>query len=193
MKIILATTSPYRLQAFEMLGIGFMAEGGNVDEDFDGRPNKPDKLVACLAKLKAEAVAKYHSDGVVVGFDTVGWFNGQLLEKPTSREGAFDRLMSLSGNCYQLFTGIHLIHVTEGKKMSRAVMTEVSMRDLSESEIHKYLNQDPNFQTYAHGYNPLETYGSTFIKSIKGSYNNILRGIPLEVVVDMLKELGIIL
>lgn len=190
MKIILATTSPYRKQAFQMLDIDFAAEGSEVDEDFDGRPSEPDKLVASLAKLKAEAVAKNHSDGVVIGFDSVGWFNGQVLEKPGSRKEAFDRLKSLSGNDFQFFTGVHAINVSSGKVLTQVVKTETTMRNISESEIEKYLGQDPNYGTYALGYDPLGTYGSTFIESINGSYNNILRGIPLETVVEMLKEIG---
>lgn len=190
MKIILATTSPYRKQAFQMLDIEFTAEGSSVDEDFDGRPNEPDKLVASLAKLKADAVAKNHSDGIVVGFDSVGWFNGQVLEKPKSREEAFERLKSLSGNSYHFFTGVHVINTSDGKMLTQVVRTEVTMRNISGSEIGKYLDQDPNYRTYAQGYDPLGTYGSTFIKGIDGSYNNILRGIPLEAIVEMLKDVG---
>lgn len=190
MKIILATTSPYRQQAFQMLDIPFSAKGSSVNEDFDGRPSNPEKLVASLAKLKAEAVAKNHTDGVVIGFDSVGWFNGKVLEKPKSREEAFDRLHSLSGNNYQFFTGVHVISIPKRRALSRTVKTEVRVRDISDSEIEKYLDQDQNYRTYAQGYDPLGTYGATFIKAIEGSYNNVLRGIPLETIVEMLKELG---
>ena len=92
MKIILATTSPYRIEAFKKLDLDFDAEGSNVDEYGIERPEKPVELVQFLAKLKAEAVAKNHSKGIVIGFDSVGYFQGKILEKPKNREEIINRL-----------------------------------------------------------------------------------------------------
>jgi septum formation protein len=188
-KLILATTSPSRKQAFEMLGIPFEAEGSKVDEYFNGRPDDPEALVLHLAKLKAEAVAENHKEpSTVIGFDSVGWFKGNVLEKPQSREEMMTRLRAMSGNKYQFYTGIHII---DGERViSQAVKTDIVMRKLTDAEINWYLNQDPNYKTYAQGYDPLGTYGSTFIKEIHGSYNNPLRGIPLEVIIEILHEIG---
>jgi predicted house-cleaning NTP pyrophosphatase (Maf/HAM1 superfamily) len=71
------------------------------------------------------------------------------------------------------------------------VATNVEMRAMSESEIKKYLNQDSNFNTYALGFDPLGHLSSSFVQKIEGSYNNLLRGIPLETIVEMLKGMGI--
>jgi septum formation protein len=97
-KLILATTSKYRLDSFRFLDLDFISQGSNVDEYFEGRPNSPEELVRHLSKLKAESVAKTHNTGIVIGFDTVGCINGKILEKPKSRNEAFERLKSLSGN-----------------------------------------------------------------------------------------------
>ncbi len=188
-KIILATVSPYRREAFKFLGIDFEAEGSEVDESQEER-NNPEELVKNLSKLKAEAVAKKHSDAIVIGMDSVGYFNGQILEKPKSREEAFQRLKSLSGNNHQYYTGIHMVNTVSNKTISKVVKTEVFIRNLSEREINKYLEEDPNFNTHALGYNPLGYYSSTFVKGINGSYNNLTRHIPLEVIVEMLPEVG---
>ena len=190
MKIILATKSPYRQAAFRMLDIDFLAEGSEVEEKFDGRPDSPEELVRNLAKLKAEAVAKNHQDGIIIGFDSVGWFEGQVLEKPASRQEAVDRLESLSGQTHDFYTGIHIINLDSGKIISETAKTEIDMREITQAEIEKYLDQDTNYNTYAIGYDPLGSYSSTFPKHIKGSYNNYLRGIPLERIVEMLKEVG---
>lgn len=192
-KLILATKSPHRKKAFEMLGVDFITEGSSVEEKFEGRPDEPDELVLHLAKLKAQAVAKNHSDVIVVGFDSVGWFEGSILEKPVSKEEAFQRLKTLSGNSHEFFTGIHIINLSNGKIISKVVKTLVQLRTLTETEINKYLDQDPYYNTYALGYDPLGHYSSTFAKSIEGSYNNFLRGIPLEAIVQMLKEVGYVI
>ena len=62
MKLILATISPYRIEAFKKLGVDFIAEGSNVDEEHADRPTDPVDLIQYLAKLKAEAVAQRHTE-----------------------------------------------------------------------------------------------------------------------------------
>jgi len=66
MQIILATTSPYRIEVFTKSNIPFIAEGSEVDEYTGDRPTDPMALTAYLAQLKAEAVAKNHTEGFVV-------------------------------------------------------------------------------------------------------------------------------
>ncbi|MBU3934852.1 septum formation protein Maf [Patescibacteria group bacterium] len=187
-KIILATTSPYRRETFGYLGIPFEAEGSNIDESQAER-NNPEELVKTLSKLKAESVAKNHPDAIIVGMDSVGFFKGKIFEKPKSKEEDFQRLKALSGNNHQFYTGLHIINTASGKTLSKVVKTDVFMRELSEEEINKYLNEDVNFNTYALGYDPIKHYSASFVKEIKGSYYNLLGGIPLETIVEMLKQI----
>lgn len=188
-KIILATTSPYRREIFGYLGIDFEVEGSKVDESQIER-NNPEELVKQLSKLKTEAVAKNHPNAIVIGMDSVTYFNGQILEKPKSKEKAFQRLKALSGNNHQFYTGIYMVNTASNKAISRIVKTEIFMRKLSEREINKYLDEDPNFNTYALGYDPVKHISASFVQKIEGSYYNLLGGIPLEVIVEMLSEIG---
>ena len=64
------------------------------------------------------------------------------------------------------------------------------MREIADKEINKYLDQDPNYKKYALGYDPLENISSSFATRIEGSYNNYLRGIPLEAIMEMLPKIG---
>ena len=189
MKIILATTSPYRRETFGYLGIPFEVEASNVDESQLERDN-PEKLVGDLSKLKAEAVTKNHQDAIVIGMDSVTYFNGQILEKPKSREEDFQRLKALSGNKHQFYTGVYMVDTTTNKALSKVVITDVFMRDISDKEINRYLDEDPHFNTYALGYDPVKHISSSFVKRIEGSYYNLLGGIPLETIIEMLKEIG---
>jgi len=188
-KIILATTSPYRREAFGFLGINFEAEGSKVDESQVPRDN-PEELVKALSKLKAEAVAKNHADAIIIGMDSVGFFEGKILEKPKSKEEGFQRLKNLSGNNFQFYTGIYMINTSDNKMISKIVKTDIFMRNLTDFEINKYLDEDPYFNTYALGFDPLGHISSSFAEEIKGSYNNLLRGIPLEVLPEMLLRVG---
>ena len=189
-KIILATSSPSRKETFKSLGLDFIAEGSEINEYFDERPTKPEELTLCLAKLKAEAVAKNHKEGIVIGFDSVLFFNNQILEKPTSRGEAYNRLKSLSGNKCQYYTGVYLINLESNKSLSDIVKTDVLIRKLKEEEIKKYLDQGDGFKNHAWGFNPLAQYSSTFIEKIDGSPFNAIQGIPIEKIMQMLFKIG---
>lgn len=189
-QLILATTSPHRKRFFETLGLEFVCEGSNVDEYTDDRPQTPQELVKYLARLKAEAVAKNHTSGIIVGFDSVGSFNGEIFEKPKSSEEDYKRLKKMSGGKHEFYTGIHMINLDNGKVLSDVVLTTAWFRELKDEEIRKYLGQDPMFKTYALGYAPLEHYSASFVKRIEGSYNNLCWGLPVERIVPMLIEIG---
>jgi len=189
-KLILGTTSPHRRKAFNFLGLNYECKGSDVDEYFDGRPDNPEELVKHLAKLKANAVAANYSEGIVIGFDSVGFYDGSVLEKPQSKDEAFNRFKLLSGQSHQFYTGIHMINVSDGRELSRVVRTDVLMRDLNDDEIRRYLDQDENFKTFALGYDPAKHLSSTFVSKIEGSYNNLLWGLPLETIVEMLPVVG---
>jgi len=190
-KIILATTSPYRIEAFEFLGIPFEAEGSKVDESQIPRDN-PEELVKQLSKLKAEAVAKKYRDAIVIGMDSVGYFNGKILEKPNSKEEVFQRLKFLSGKKYYFYTGVYMVNTANQKTISRVVRDEIFIRKLSDSEINKYFEQDKEsiYRTFAHGYDVKNKISCSFVSKIVGSPNNVLRGIPLEVLPEMLSRVG---
>jgi len=187
-KIVLATASPYRKEIFETLGIPFEVERSNVDESQLGR-NNPEELAGELAKLKAEAVARNHNDAIVIGFDSVGHFNGKILEKPKSKEEAFKRLQSLSGKNHQHYTGICIINTKSNKTVSKIDKTEIFMRNYSDEEIEEYLEQGSEFDRFALGYDTERYISASFIKKIEGNHLN-LKGIPLSVLVEMLKEIG---
>lgn len=188
-KIILATTSPHRIKAFNELQIPYESIGSEVNEYFLGRPENPRRLVQLLAKMKAQSVLPNNRSDIILGMDSVAYFQGQILEKPKTREEAQERLRRLSGEYFRFITGVHLIQGDYEEE--RTSSTGADMRQISDREIEKYLDQDSQFKTFALGFDPMNTYGATFIKTIDGSYNNLLRGIPLEVIIEMLNQRGI--
>jgi len=181
-RIILATTSSHRVQAFANLRYDFDAEGSGVDEKFVKRPSNPGELVLLLSRMKACRVADKYKDksSIVVGFDSVAYHDKKILEKPLSKEEAFVRLVNLSGNRGRFYTGIHIVDISTGRCVSEIAKTEFTLRRLDEGDILDYLDLDSSFSSYALGFNPNRGLSSIFIQEINGSYNNILYGLPLE-------------
>jgi len=190
MKIILATTSQYRIEAMTYTSIPFETRDSQVFEYFEGRPKKPQELVKMLSKLKAEAVAKDCVDSLVIGFDSVAYFQNKILEKPKSYNEAFERLQAFSGKSHEYYTGISVINTNTGKIYQECVKSRIKFRIITDSEIKKYLDSDPNYNRHAFGYNPSKNFSATFIKEIHGSPFNIMRGIPLSRVVEILHKMN---
>jgi len=186
--LVLATTSILRKQAFDELGIPYEAVGSDIDERFEGRPTNPRILVLELARLKTKAVAEKYPNSLVIGFDSVAYLQGKILEKPKSKQEVYERLKDFSDNSYEFFTGVCL--TDENYTESELVETKAWVRKIDHSEMIKYIKQDKNFKRYAQGFDPWNTFGSSFIQKIEGSYNNILKGIPLEIIVQMIKKRG---
>ncbi len=187
-KIILATTSPYRKEIFATLGFPFQVVASNVDETQLER-NRPEELVKELAKMKAEAVSADYSNNIVIGFDSVGFFKRKILEKPKSKEEAFKRLQSLSGEKHQHYTGIYMVNTKTNETALEYDEVKIFMRKYSDKEIEAYLEQDSEFKRFALGYDTEKHLSASFIEKINGNHLNLM-GIPLSLVVTMLQRVG---
>ncbi len=188
-KLVLATSSKLRINAFQNLGLPFETQASNINEKDPNRPDNPEDLVLHLATQKAKNVAATLDEGFVIGFDSVGW-NGEIMEKPASREEAESRLANLSGKNHELFTGVNLQNIHDQKETSAIANTIITFRKITAAEIRKYLDQDDAYKKIALGYNPCSQYSLSFIKKIRGSYNNFLSGLPLEVITENLPKIG---
>ena len=93
-KIILASQSPRRHELLDMVGIEHAVITSYCDENIvsDG----PADMVLKLSEIKAEGVAKNLSgDLLVIGSDTIVYFNGEVLGKPKNSEDAFRMITEL--------------------------------------------------------------------------------------------------
>ena len=88
-KLILASTSPYRRQLLERLGLPF--EIANPQTDETPLPGEtPEALSLRLAEAKARAVARQYQDALIIGSDQVATTGGKIYGKPecSSRKAA---------------------------------------------------------------------------------------------------------
>jgi len=191
-KVVLATSSPYRIEAFAYLKIPFTNEASEVDESLAPHET-PQKLVAYLSRAKAETVAARYPDAVVFGFDSVGYFEGGILEKPKTREENFARLKKLSGKTHEFFTGIYTMRLNTMETIAAMAKTTIDFRELSDRDITKYLDEDELYRTLSAGYNSFNHFSATFPRRIEGNLHNLSSGIPLDLVVAILRKFGVTL
>ncbi len=175
MRLILASSSPRRLDLLKQIGIVPDA----VDPaDIDEKPNPrelPLPHAERLAVEKARAVAGRHRDAFVLAADTVVACGRRILGKPETEAEARACLTLLSGRRHRVHGGVALI-TASGKLVQRRATTMVAMKRLTESDIDDYL-ASKEWQGKAGGY-AIQGLAARFVRGIVGSYSNVV-GLPL--------------
>lgn len=186
-KIILASTSPRRKELFGKLGLSFIIEEPDFEEDMTLKM-PPLKLAKVLSYGKANAVARKHKSGIIIGADTFVMFRNHLLGKPKNELEAKEMLKKLSGQRVDILTGLTIINAASGKKVSTTDITKVYIKKLSESEINNYIaSGEPMGKAGAFA---IQGLGAVIIKKIEGDFMGAM-GLPLFILAKELKKLGI--
>ena len=147
----------------------------------------PTELVKALSAAKAREVAKRcEPEDIVIGADTIVWFQNRVYGKPHSPEEAAQMLRELSGETHQVFTGVTVLH--GGTEQSEAEMSYVHFRRLSEREIAAYVaTGEPMDKAGAYG---AQGKAALFVRGIDGDFFNVM-GLPLCRLGQMLKMQGV--
>jgi septum formation protein len=185
--LILASASPRRAELLGAAGIGFDVQVADVDESrYPGEA--PHLYVARLAEAKARAVAQKAAERAVLGADTVVVADDHVLGKPADRADAERMLESLSGRTHLVLTGVCV--VAPGHLDVEVAATTVEFRALAPAEIQWYVaSGEPMDKAGAYA---IQGLASRFVTRIDGSYSNVV-GLPVELVVRMCAEAGILL
>lgn len=185
-RLVLASSSPRRAELLKQIGLDFEIVVRSVDEaPLPGL--SPPELVEYLAEIKAAAVARELSDGIVIGADTIVVHQGQVLGKPLDGEEAFSMLSRLRDGAHEVFTGVALIDARDGEVLVEHEKTRVFFRDMEEEEIRRYIaSGEPLDKAGAYG---VQGLAAIFIKRLEGCYTNVV-GLPLARLSQMLKKLG---
>lgn len=188
-EIVLASGSPRRRELLARFGVPFRVQTSRIDETRD-LPDLPEKVVEELARRKGKAVAAGCRNALVIGADTVVVFDGTILGKPKDEQDAVSMLRMLSGKEHQVYSGLSLITVDQGKITREDVshrMTRVWMRPLSDEKIKWYVNtKEPLDKAGAYG---IQGLGACLVDRIEGCYFNVV-GMSLSLLDEMLTETG---
>ena len=187
-KLVLASTSPYRRELLNRLGLPFDVANPRADES--PLPDEaPENLAMRLSEVKARAVAQAYPDALIIGSDQVATVDGKIYGKPGTHERAVAQLRELSGKTVNFFTGLCLFDAKNGKTEVRGIPTLVKFRELSDTEIENYLKREPAYDCA--GSAKSEGLGIALLASMQGDDPNALVGLPLIALCDMLRNKGV--
>ena len=184
MKLILASTSPYRKNILEKLCIPFSCASPSVDET-PMNNESANNLVARLAQEKALSVGETEK-GLIIGSDQVACVDGVILGKPGSNLKAFDQLTQLSGKTVTFFTGLSLLDSTKQRQETIVETFGVTFKSLSAKQINRYLELEEPYDCA--GSFKSEGLGIALFSSLDGRDPNTLIGLPLIALVAMLEK-----
>jgi septum formation protein len=188
MKLILASSSPFRRELLSRLMIPFEVVVPDVDET--PHPHEsPQALVVRLAILKAQTVASTLRNALVIGSDQVAVHNGEIVGKPLTHERAVEQLKAASGKTVMLYTGLALINASSGRVQSEVVPYGVRFRTLSEKQIETYLRKEQPY--HCAGSVKSEGLGVALLERFDGEDPATLIGLPLIRLTRMLENEGL--
>ena len=190
-KIILASASPRRRELLAGVGTTFQICRSNGEENIT--KEDPDDIVKELSLQKATTVAeerKLEEGTIIIGADTIVFYEGKILGKPADEEDAVRTLEMLQGRTHQVYTGFTFLQKKEGKWIadSFAEKTDVTFYPVTEKEIRDYVRTgEPMDKAGSYG---IQGKFGIYVKGINGSYTNVV-GLPIGRLFYEAKKLGI--
>lgn len=182
--LILASSSPRRIEFLQLMGLSFEVVPSGIDEIFlEGET--PREHVLRLSEEKSLAVSRRRPDAWVLGADTSVIIDGEILGKPESVLEAKAMLQKLSGREHEVLTGFSIVHQRRNVHVREIVVSQVRFREIAGDEMDWYTaTEEPYDKAGAYA---VQGIGAFFIREIHGSYTNVM-GLPLCEVVDALKR-----
>jgi septum formation protein len=178
-KIILASSSPRRIEMLKKNGINPVAIPPQVDESLPLNID-PKEAVMHLALKKAEYVesmvrSEYAEEpALIIGADTIVFLE-RIIGKPKNREEAYSILAHLRGKEHFVATGVVILKAGTDEKRVFCEVTNVRFKNYSDDEILAYIDTKEPYDK-AGGYAIQGAWGDK-IEYIIGDYDNVV-GFP---------------
>lgn len=182
MKIILASQSPRRKELLAELVADFKVEPADIDEAV--RKNEaPLDYVQRMAAEKAESVAAFYPQDLVIASDTTVVCQNEIFGKPQDRKEAFLMLSKMSGKDHWVHTAVTLQR--NNQQSMQVVSTKVTFQPLTPGEINAYLDTK-EYEDKAGAYG-IQGSAKRFVKEIEGDFYGVV-GFPVSTVYRMLQQ-----
>ena len=191
MKIILASKSGVRKKILEKYKVDTVVEVSNIDEDqfkesMLQEGATPLLISKNLAELKSNKVSNSNPDKLVLGADSVISLNDKLINKPKSRDEALSILKKLNNSIHYLISSV-CISKNGSMIWNHSDKSELKMKNLTDSELKKYLDKIKTETLLAYGVYQIEAEGLNLFEYIKGDKDSIM-GLPVKQIINYIER-----
>ena len=176
MRVVLASNSPRRKELLQQIFDKFDVIKSDFNEELVDEKN-PEELVKILSSKKAEAVfdriEHNESELLVIGGDTLVYFDGQVLGKPKDEKDAYNTLKKLQGNKNEVYSAFTVILKKDCKLIKETVLSKsiVTMKVMTDEEIEEYIKTGEPMDKA--GSFSVQGIGNKFVDSINGYYISV--------------------
>ena len=184
--IILGSASPRRREILGYFSLPFVVKGSSFDElsiPFQGNP------YAYVEEIAIGKAAQLHADDpspIYLTADTTVCIDGEILNKPSSQEEAYQMLKKMNGKSHQVITGVCVQSPSE--RFVGSESTQVEFNLLDENQMKAY-TQDVDILDKAGAY-AIQGVGGLLVKGIEGCFYNVM-GLPLNTTAQLLEKVNI--
>jgi len=188
--LCLASSSTRRLDLLKRFSLQFECRTPKVKENPENNESAK-SFVKRMASEKALQVRQKYSElaenVIILAGDTIVYCDGQIFGKPKTAQHAESMLTQFSGQTHQVFTGFSIFDSASGREITDVICTEVNFIKLNKDLLKWYANSGEPFGKA--GAYSIQGIGTIFIKSISGSYNNVV-GFPIECIIPLMTANG---
>ena len=183
MKLVLASKSGVRKDILDKYEVEVIVSPSNVDEDqvkeaLLEKGADPEIISKNLAELKSVKVSSKYPDQLVLGADSVISLDQKLINKPNSRNEAYEILNLLNGKKHYLISSV-CISKNGSMIWNYTDKSELKMKNLSDKELKSYLSEIKTEVLLAYGVYQIEASGLNLFEYIKGDKDSIM-GLPIK-------------
>jgi septum formation protein len=191
MKIILASKSGVRKKILDKYKIDNEVLISNVDEDevkdsLIAEGASPLSISKNLAEIKSIKVSSNNPDRLVLGADSVISLNDKLINKPKSRDEAFEILKKLNNTKHYLISSV-CISKNGSMIWNYTDTSELKMKNLNNEELSSYLTKIETKTLLAYGVYQIEADGLKLFEYVKGDKDSIM-GLPIKQIINYIKQ-----
>ncbi len=187
-KILLASSSTYRRQLLQKLGLAFDWASPDIDENHQPGES-PTQLVHRLAEAKAHRLASTYPNHLIIGSDQVATLDNCILGKPHTHTNAVAQLRRFRQREVTFLTGLCLFNPKTSRTQTSVESYKVRFRNLSDEQIENYLQREQPYDCA--GSFKSEGLGICLFEQLAGDDPNTLIGLPLIALTRMLAAEGV--
>src|SRR3989344_739170 len=187
-KLILGSASPFRKKLLEDAGFVFEVKTADIDEKQIRHENFKE-LVLRLALAKRDAILsnnKFDKNTILITSDLVASHNGELREKPTSKEEVIAWHKEYKkGSKTVIYCSVVAHHVGLNKTLQAVDTASIGWREIPDRVINQIADDPMTYKAAAFSDRSFLHY----VKNLEGSIDTVI-GVPVRILEEFLEELG---
>ncbi len=184
MKLILGSASLYKREELTKAGFIFDVMSADIDEKAI-RHDDYYKLPLLLAEAKAEAILPSIKDeAVLIAGDVVVICNGELIEKPESREELHRFADLYEKYPAEVVTGLCVVNTKNGRRVTGTDVSKVIWGPIDRAKLDVIIAQGTVFNAAGFNQEMVDAF------ALEHDSMDRLRGMPIELLKQLLAEVG---